>query len=155
VERLAALRDQLKGSDDYWAEQVDIQWRGASAWTAFAEGHTEDAIARMSAAADVEDATDKAAVTPGPLAPARELLGEMLLDARRAPDALKAFEASIAKEPGRLRGALGAAQAAEAAGDAAAARGYYAKALQIASNADPGRAEIAHAKTYLVANAGR
>jgi tetratricopeptide (TPR) repeat protein len=152
VAALAALRDRLKGQDEYWAEQVDIQWRTASAWVAFAEGRRAEALAAMSEAADIEDATDKAAVTPGPLAPARELLGEMQLEAGDAPAALRSFEASMAKEPGRFRGAFGAARAAEAAGDAASARKHYARALEIANEADTARPELDRARRYLAAN---
>jgi hypothetical protein len=94
--RLAELRDKLKGmSDAYWAEQVDIQRRVAEAWVAFAEGRRDEGIAALRAAADAEDATDKSAVSPGPLAPARELLGEMLLEAGRPAEALAAFDATI------------------------------------------------------------
>jgi hypothetical protein len=152
VAALAALRDRLEGQDDYWAEQVDIQYRTAGAWVAFAEGRRAEGLAAMSAAADIEDATDKAAVTPGPLAPARELLGEMLLQADDAPAALRAFEASMAKEPGRFRGAFGAARAAEASGDAASARKHYARALEIAKDADTARPEIERARRYVAAN---
>jgi tetratricopeptide (TPR) repeat protein len=153
IARLAALRNQLKGQDAYWAEQVDIQWRVASAWVAYAEGRREEALTAMRAAADLEDATDKSAVTPGPLAPARELLGEMLLEADMAADALEAFEATMAKEPGRFRGAFGAARAAEAAGDAPAARRYYQRALEIAASADSPRPELERARSYLARGA--
>jgi hypothetical protein len=152
VDRLAALRDQLnQAQDTYWAEQVGIQWSVANAWVAYAEGRSAEGIEAMRAAADTEDATDKSAVTPGPLAPARELLGEMLLDAGNPRDALTAFEASMAKEPGRFRGAYGAARAAEAAGDAAAARRHYQRVLEIARDADSPRAEIERARTYVAA----
>ena len=150
IDRLAALRDQLNQAQDaYWAEQVGIQWSVANAWVTYAEGRSAEGIEAMRAAADAEDATDKSAVTPGPLAPARELLGEMLLDAGSAAEALTAFEASMAKEPGRFRGAYGAARAAEAAGDAAAARRYYQRVLEIARDADSPRAEIQRARTYV------
>jgi len=150
IDRLAALRDQLNQAQDaYWAEQVGIQWSVANAWVTYAEGRSAEGIEAMRAAADTEDATDKSAVTPGPLAPARELLGEMLLDAGSAAEALTAFEASMAKEPGRFRGAYGAARAAEAAGDAAAARRYYQRVLEIARDADSPRAEIQRARTYV------
>jgi hypothetical protein len=152
LRRLATLRDQLKDVQDaYWAEQIDIQWRVASAWVAFAQGRRAEGIEMLGAAADIEDATDKSAVTPGPLAPARESLGEMLLEAGNGTGALQAFEASIAKEPRRFRGAYGAARAAEAAGDATAARRYYRETLDIASAADSPRAEIAQARAYLEA----
>jgi tetratricopeptide (TPR) repeat protein len=153
VGRLAALRDQLSEMQDaYWTEQVDIQWRVAAAWMTYAEGRSAEGIEAMRAAADAEDATDKSAVTPGPLAPARELLGEMLLEAGNAADALRAFEASMAKEPGRFRGAFGAARAAEAAGYAADARRYYERTVEIARDADSPRPEIQRARTYLAAN---
>jgi tetratricopeptide (TPR) repeat protein len=150
LERLAALRDQLtQAQDAYWAEQVDIQRRVAAAWVAFAEGRRSEALETMRSAADSEDATDKSAVSPGPLAPARELLGEMLLESAEAAGALAAFEASMMKEPGRFRGAFGAARAAEAAGDAAKAREHYGRALEIARDADSPRPELARARNYL------
>jgi tetratricopeptide (TPR) repeat protein len=150
IGRLRELRDALRAAqDDYWAEQVDIQLRVANAWMAFAQGRREEALAAMRAAADAEDATDKSAVTPGPLAPARELLGEMLLEAGDAAGALAAFESSMVREPRRFRGAYGAARAAESAGDAAAARRYYERALEIVENADSDRAEIAHARDFV------
>lgn len=152
VAALAALRDRLKGQDDYWAGQVDIQWRAAGAWVAFAAGRRVEGIAALREAAELEDATDKAAVTPGPLAPARELLGEMQLEAGDPSAALREFEASMAKEPGRLRGAFGAARAAEAAGDAASARKHYARMLEIAANADTARPELERARRYLAAH---
>jgi len=154
IARLAELRDRLRQAlDTYWAEQVGIQLRVANAWVAYADGQREEAIRTMREAADAEDATDKSAVSPGPLVPARESLGEMLLEAGDATAALQAFEASIAKEPGRFRGAYGAARAAEAAGSAAQARGYYEKVLEIARDADSPRPEIQRAKAYLAEGA--
>ena len=150
VERLAALRDKLTAMKDaYWSEQVDIQRRVATAWLTFAEGRREEAIAALRAAADAEDATDKAAVTPGPLAPARELLGEMLLEAGNAAEALIAFEASMKKEPRRFRGAYGAARAAELAGDRTRARTHYRTLLDIARDADTSRPELERARTFV------
>lgn len=150
IERLATLRDELVALEDaYWAEQVDIQWRVASAWAAFAEGQKETAIDAMRAAAALEDGTDKSAVTPGLLAPAGELLGEMLLEAGDAAGALEAFESSSGKEPRRFRGAFGAARAAEAVGDTAAARRYYQQVLEIARSADTPRPEVQRARTFV------
>jgi tetratricopeptide (TPR) repeat protein len=149
IDKLAALRDKLAAAkDEYWREQVDIQRRVATAWMTFAAGRREEAIAMLRSAADSEDATDKAAISPGPLAPARELLGEMLLEAGQAKEALAAFEATMAKEPGRFRGAYGAAGAAEAAGDRAKAREYYAKVVEIARQADSSRPELERARAF-------
>ena len=149
IERLAALRDTLAAAKDaYWTEQLDIQRQVATAWQTFAGGKREDGLRLMRAAAAAEDATDKSAISPGPIAPARELLGEMLLEAGQAKDALVAFEATMQKEPNRFRGAYGAARAAEAAGDRAKASRYYQQVLTIAKDADTQRAELQHARTY-------
>ena len=150
IDRLAALRDTLRAMPDaYWAEQVDIQRRVALAWVAFAEGRRDAAIADLRAAADAEDATDKSAVSPGPLAPARELLGFMLLDAGRPADALAAFEASLRKDPNRFRGLYGAGRAAEAAGDRAKAASFYKQVLELgAGSPDSTRVELQHARAF-------
>ena len=87
VDTLKRLQERLVAEGErYWAEQVEIQRRGASAWASMAEGRASDALAEMRSAADREDLTEKNAVTPGPLAPARELLGDMLI-AMREPAA--------------------------------------------------------------------
>jgi len=152
IERLAALRDALAAAkDDYWGEQVDIQRRIALAWVAFAEGRRTEGIELMRAAAESENATDKAAISPGPLAPAHELLGEMLLESGQPRDALIAFEVTMTKEPRRFRGVNGAARAAEAAGDRGRARALYEMLLEIAKQTDAERPEIRHARTYVEA----
>jgi hypothetical protein len=150
IERLAALRDKEKElKDPYWTEQIDIQRRVALAWQIYASGNQADGIAQLSAAADAEDLTDKSAVTPGPLAPARELLGYMLLDAGKAREALAAFETTMKKEPNRFRGLYGAARAAEALGDRGKATTYYTKLLEIARDADTARPELQQAKKFV------
>ena len=147
IARLSELVEKLKSMQDaYWSEQVDIQRRVATAWQMFAQGQKDQGIALLVAAADAEDLTDKSAVTPGPLAPARELLGYMLLDAGRHKEALVAFEATMKKEPNRFRGAYGAARAAELSGDRAKARIYYKQLLEIAKEADSPRPELAQAR---------
>jgi hypothetical protein len=150
VARLIALRDSMAAAKDaYWTEQLAIQHQVATAWITFAEGNKDVGLRLMRAAADAEDATDKSAVSPGPIAPARELLGEMLLEAGNGKDALAAFEATMQKEPNRFRGALGAARAAEAAGDRDKAARYYRQLLEIAKDADTQRPDIQRAKAYL------
>jgi tetratricopeptide (TPR) repeat protein len=150
IARLADLRDKLTSMQDaYWSEQVDIQRRVALAWVAFAEGRRDEGIAGLRAAADAEDRTDKSAVSPGPLAPARELLGYMLLDAGRARDALAAFESTVKKEPNRFRGLYGAGRAAEGAGDRAKATAFYKQLLQVAGDADTVRPELQHARAFV------
>jgi tetratricopeptide (TPR) repeat protein len=150
VTKLAELRDQLRhGKDAYWAGIVDIQWQVANAWMLYAQGKYDDALKDMSAAADAEDKTEKSPVTPGPLAPAHELYGAMLLERGMPKDALAAFEATLKKEPRRLGATLGAAKAAEQAGDAAKARQHYSEAVTLAESADPVRPEIAAARAFM------
>jgi tetratricopeptide (TPR) repeat protein len=148
IEALKAIRDRLtQANEAYWAEQVAIQHDGAVAFLALAEGKTADALTTMRAAVAREDATEKNAVTPGPLAPARELLAEMLLALKQPAEARKEFEATLKKEPNRFRALYGAARAASLAGDAAAARRQYAELLKMCERADtPGRAELAEAR---------
>ena len=88
-----------------------------AAWTALAQGKRDEALSLMRSAADAEDKTEKHIVTPGRIMPARELLGDMLLELKRPAEALKEFEASQLREPERFRGYYGAAQAAAQSGN--------------------------------------
>ena len=148
--RLQALRDALGTSGQkYWAEQTEIQHQVVAAWVARAEGKNEEAVKLMRNAAALEDATEKHPVTPGPLVPARELMGELLLELNQPALALQAFEASHRVEPNRFQGLYGAARAAELAGDKDKARTFYGKLVALAENADNERAELDAAKTFL------
>lgn len=150
ADRLVALREALvEKKDHYWAQQVDIQHRAATAWIAFAEGRHDEAIRGMREAVELEDSTDKAAISPGPLAPAREMLGEMLLATKRPGDALKEFEAVMKKEPNRFRTLHLGAQAASAAGNSEAARRYLAQLVEMCPKGDAGRAELTEARALL------
>jgi tetratricopeptide (TPR) repeat protein len=147
IARLAAIRDrEIEMKDAYWSEQVDIQRRGAEAWVMFAEGNKAEAIKAMAAVAAAEDLTDKSAVTPGPLAPARELLGFMLLEAGQPKEALVAFEAVMKKEPNRFLAIYGGGKAAEALKQTAKARGYYGQIVDICKDASPDRPELVYAR---------
>ncbi|HYN80659.1 MAG TPA: hypothetical protein VES88_04095 [Gemmatimonadaceae bacterium] len=148
IDKLHRIRDELaRQNEKYWTEQTEIQIRGASAWLALARGRKDEALATMREAAEREYATEKSAVTPGPIAPARELLGEMLLELNRPAEALKEFELTLRIEPRRFRAVAGAARAAMAAGNRAAARLYYAQLSKIAARADkPGRPELIAAR---------
>ena len=151
VQALAGLRDALKSAkSEYWATEVEVSRLGAAAWTAFALGKHDEALTLMRTAADTEDRHEKHIVTPGRIAPARELLGEMLLALKRPADALKEFEASQVREPERFRGYAGAAKAAAQSGDKARARTYYGKLVEMAGAG--ARPEIAEARTFLAAN---
>jgi len=125
IAALTACRDQLHAAGDaYWAAQAEVLLDSALAWSLKRDGQGPAAVAALTAAADREDALEKLPVTPGPIVPAREQLGELLLAEHRAGEALTAFEAALRLAPNR-RGALeGAVAAAEAAGDGRAAARY-------------------------------
>ncbi len=151
AEKLGRLRDALLASKDtYWAEQVAIQQLEATAWIALDEGRSSEALTALRDATNREDATDKAAVTPGPLKPARELLAEMLLQLNRPTEALKEFEQVMRTEPNRFRATYGAAHAASVLGDHAKARTYYASLVKICERGDtPSRPELEGARDAL------
>jgi tetratricopeptide (TPR) repeat protein len=147
IARLAAIRErEIEMKDEYWAQQVDIQRRGAEAWVTFAKGDKAAAIAAMRETATIEDLTDKAAVTPGPLAPARELLGYMLLENNQPKEALVEFEAVMKKEPNRFLAIWGAAKAAEAAKQTAKAKGYFKQLAEMGKAAGTERPELQYAR---------
>jgi hypothetical protein len=127
VRQLERLRDALASRREaYWTQQVEIQRRGVNAWLTWARGWHAEALAELRATADLEAGTEKNAITPGPIVPARELLGEMLLANGQAADAVRELEATLKVEPGRLRTIAIAARAAQTAGDSASVRRYRA-----------------------------
>ena len=166
VEQLTAIQKALvevKGDYD-WAKQVEIERLVASAWLAYAEGNKDEALKLMRAAADLDDATDKHPVTPGAILPAREQLGDLLLELKQPTAALQEFETSLSTAPNRFNGLYGAARAARLAADqnklaadansaktdyTKLAKTYYEKLVTLARNADGVRPEINEAKAFL------
>ncbi len=117
IESLRQIERQLRTSgDDYWATQVAILTREVMAWSAQADRKPEEAETLMRAAADDEDALEKLPVTPGPIVPAREQLGDLLLEQNRPGPALKEFQMALVNAPGRHGALQGAAHAAELSG---------------------------------------
>jgi hypothetical protein len=151
VQKLVALKESLKiGKGEYdWAKQVDIERQIAAAWLAFAEGKHDESLQLMRAVADLDDATDKHPVTPGSILPAREQLGELLLELKQPAAALTEFETSLRSAPERFNGLYGAARAATLAADQKKARSYYTKLMALTRDADTSRPEIAEAKAFL------
>lgn len=148
LRQLAALHGRLVESKDaYWAQQLDIQQRAARAWIAFAERRPDEAVTLLHEAAALEDSTDKSAISPGPLAPAREMLGEMLLELKRPAAALEELDAVMKKEPNRFRAIYLAGRAAEASGDAPRARRYFRQLIDMCPKGETAsRPELAEAK---------
>jgi tetratricopeptide (TPR) repeat protein len=150
VERLQALKEAMTAAKiGYWAGQTEFQIRTVNAWIAYAENRHDEALQLMRAATELEEASDKHPVTPGNIAPSRELLGEMLIALNQPAQALTEFERSLKRDPNRFRGIYGAARAAEASGNRKAAKDYYAKLQTLTADRDTERPELAQAKRFL------
>ena len=109
ADSLASIQQRLASQGEaYWAEQTAIQTLEARAWVSLAERRTDEALGLMRQAIAREDATEKSAVTPGPLAPAREQLGDMLVELGRRDEAKTQYRATLEKEPNRRRSRLAA-----------------------------------------------
>lgn len=132
-----------------WRRQVEIQRQVAAGWLALAEGRKADAVRTMTAAADLDDSTEKHPVTPGSILPAREQLGELLLELGRPAEALRAFETSLVRAPRRLAGVYGAARAARLAGDSGRATSHFAELLELGSGGDGTRPEVREARRFV------
>ena len=147
AETLRKIAQRLReANESYWAEQVEIQHLDVLAWALLAQGRRDDALRAMTAAAQREDATEKSAITPGPLKPARELLGEMLLRLNQPKLALVEFERTLKTDPDRFRTLYGAGRAARSADDSVASRRYFRRLLVVCASGDkPGRKELAEA----------
>lgn len=150
IARLEKLRDSLRESKNgYWADQVEISRREAAAWLSRAEKKDAEALELMRSAAALEDTTDKHPVTPGPILPAREQLGDLLLELGKPAEALPEYRADLTASPNRLNGLYGAARAARLSGDAAAAKSYYEKVVAQCAKADGAKEQIAEARAFL------
>ena len=132
LDSLKSISDRLAAAGEtYWAEQVAIQMLEARAVLYVTEGAPRDGIDAMVEAVKREDATEKSAVTPGPIAPAHELLADMLFDQKRYRDALIHYQESLTKEPGRFRSLYGAMKSAGLAGDRKVQADYAAQIEKI------------------------
>ena len=139
----------LAAKNSYWATEVEVQRLATAAWIALGEGNAEEGLRLMRAAADLEDRNEKHIVTPARVVPARELLGEMLMQLRQPDKALAEFEASQKREPNRFRNFYNAARAAELSGDRGKADDYYMRLVTLAADADTPRPELMRAKSYV------
>ena len=149
LQQLESLRDTLvEAHEKYWADQVDIQREIGTAWLTLAEGKNEEALRQMQHDVDHEDSTDKHPVTPGVLLPARELLGEMLLELKQPGEALVQFEGTLRTAPNRYNALSGAARSAKLSGNSDKTKTYYANLLAICEHADADRPELREARRF-------
>jgi hypothetical protein len=141
----------LRANEPYWARQVEIQALAVAAWSALATGAKAEALRQMESAAEMEDRTEKSVVTPGPLSPARELIGEMLLVMNEPAKALEQFEATLKKEPRRFNSLYGAAHAAQLSGSRDTSQKYFRELLRVCAHSDrPARSELKEAEQSIL-----
>ncbi len=144
--KLESIHDTLMNQKDlYKANQVAIQIKSSRAWILLAKGQTSQALDLMKAAAEMEDATEKSPVTPGEVIPARELLGDMLMQQKDYSKALEAYQADLKTHPNRFNALYGAGLAAQSLGDTKNADVYYRQLTAISVPNSP-RAEIKRAR---------
>jgi len=137
IDSLTAIHDRLAASGEaYWAEQVAIQTLEARAALDLAESRRDAAVTGMREAVMREDATEKSAVTPGPLVPAHELFGDMLMELNQPTDALVEYRKSMIKEPNRFRSLYGAMKACRATGDKKSAADYASQIDKLTGTSD-------------------
>jgi len=139
----------VKSGDKYWSVIVDSQRKSVEAWIEYAKGNNQKALAMMEKAAGIEDSVDKHPVTPGAILPARDLLGDMLIDMDKPAMALVAYEKSLQISPNRFYSLYGAGYAAELSGNSEKATKYYQELINLAANADSPRPRVDKAKEYL------
>jgi tetratricopeptide (TPR) repeat protein len=151
IDKLASIQTALSANKTGydWAKQVQIQHDAAAAWLAQTEGKKGEAERLLRAAAELEGSTDKHPVTPGAVLPAREMLGDLLLEFKQPAQALKEYETVLQTAPNRFNSLYGAAHAAELAGNRQKARAYYKKLTMICSHATGQRSELQLAKAFL------
>lgn len=134
-------RAQKEGYPPSKEKATDL--REAEAWLAFAKGQTEAALEEVRAAVQHQEKNGGESV----VVPAREMLADMLLEMKRSSEALAEYQTVLKNAPNRFDALLGAARAAQAAGDSSGAQSYYAKLTEVCpSGAD--RPELQEAKTF-------
>ena len=150
IDAMQRLRAAMEKSGElYWADRTQEQILAVSAWAALSEGAIDQAAALMRKAADGEDASIKHVAMENRLYPMRELLADLLLEAGRVKEAAAEYTRALKQTPNRYRGLFGAARAAEATGDATAARAYYSSMIELSQHADGVRPELQRARAYL------
>jgi len=149
-QKLADLRDAIaKQNNTYWSNQVEVQRREVAVWIAEQNGKSEEALKLARSAADLEESMDKAAVTPGAITPAREMLAELLMIGHQPRESLVEYQAVLKIAPNRFNALYGAGKAAEESGDATAASDYFRKLTEVAIGDE--RPELKTARQKLVA----
>ena len=150
LNELYRIHDTLLNKREvYSANQVSIQIKTGEAWLALKAGSLNDAHKLMQLAADMEDKTEKHPVTPGEVIPAKELLGDMLLQMNKPGEALKAYEENLQKHPNRFNAVFGAAMAAKRSGNIQKAKTYFQQLVNVVGTTQTKRPEMKVARLFL------
>jgi tetratricopeptide (TPR) repeat protein len=151
-EKLTAFQKRAEKNSAYWAKQIEIQRLSAMAWIMYQEGKKNEALMVMRQSAELESSTEKHPVTPGEILPARELLGDMLLDMGRYGEARSEYETALKRSPNRLNSLFGAGLAAELGHDEHAEL-YYRKIVEMTDTVATDREQVKHARRYIAKEA--
>jgi tetratricopeptide (TPR) repeat protein len=152
LERMETLRAASAATLDqaYWAEQIEVLIDVATAWRLQAMGDGDEALGRLRRAAELEEASEKHVAMENRLLPAREQLGDLLLERHLPEQALVEYQASLLIYPARARSLAGAARAAALAGQAGLARHYFELLRDQTAGADGQRPGIEAARASLL-----
>jgi tetratricopeptide (TPR) repeat protein len=153
LKSLIILRDKLTDANNtYESGQVTIQIEAVRAWIEYSKGNSKKAIEYMKLASNLESKTSKAAVTPGEIIPADELLADLYLALNMPKEALRAYELNLDGHPNRFNGIYGAAKAAEKLNNKKLAGYYFDQLVKLSAKTNSSRPEISEAKDYLATN---
>lgn len=150
-QKLEELQNTFKNSEanKYWINQIEIQKTVVKAWQLFAQKEMKLSLEMMRSAAELEDATEKSPVTPGQLLPAREMLGDLLIELNNPKEALVQYELSLQNNPNRFNSLYGAGKSAELTGDTKKAKFYFNELLKLNERSNSTRQQIVHAKNLI------
>ena len=153
LKSLIILRDKLnEAKNSYESGQVTIQIEAVKGWIEYSKGNSNKAIEYMKLASSLESKTSKAAVTPGEIIPADELLADLYLALNKPRQALESYEQNLKGHPYRFNGIYGAAKAAEKLNDIKLAVYYFDQLVKLSAVTNSSRPEISEAKEFLASN---
>ena len=153
LKSLIILREKLnEAKKTYESGQVTIQIEAVRGWIEYSKGNSNKAIEYMKLASNLESKTSKAAVTPGEIIPADELLADLYLALNKPRQALESYEQNLKGHPYRFNGIYGAAKAAEKLNDIRLAVYYFDQLVKLSKDTNSSRPEISEAKEFLASN---
>ena len=153
LKSLIILREKLnEAKKTYESGQVTIQIEAVRGWIEYSKGNSNKAIEYMKLASNLESKTSKAAVTPGEIIPADELLADLYLALNKPRQALESYEQNLKGHPYRFNGIYGAAKAAEKLNDIKLAVYYFDQLVKLSADTNSSRPEISEAKEFLASN---